>query len=500
MPGQLPPVPQLLDDKTLEEFLLAIKFYIEDDVTVECPDCIGPQGPQGPVGPMGPVGNAGATGPQGPQGDTGPQGPTGATGPQGPQGDEGPQGPGGTGPQGDPGPTGPQGPTGPTGPQGPQGVQGPQGDEGPTGPVGVTGPQGPQGDKGDKGDEGAQGDPGPQGPAGADGVDGAQGPQGDPGPQGPQGIQGDPGPAGATGPQGPQGDQGLQGPQGDSFLQKFGNDISPIDPLDEIQAVAFNGVPLTDAGAGALFLSDDGTYKSVPPPLTSHSALDDLTNDDHLQYHTDARALAWWNAAGATGQTDGWIPTADSNGITFVDPSTVGRTDHGDLDGLTDDDHPQYHNDARALAWLNTQDTDQLPEGPTNLYYKDQRVLDYLNSSFHEQYVPIGKLTSHTAEGKKGQWSYGVAPFIGGSHPTFFFCVAECLWIDTIDRSTVEKILDGFLEEEGQTEGFVPKSQLTDENSIGHKGQWSYGEGRYFVCVATDTWIELTGVSITFTA
>ena len=29
-----------------------------------------------------------------------------------------------------------------------------------------------------------------------------------------------------------------------------------------------------------------------------------------------------------------------------------GITDHGDLAGLTDDDHPPYHNDARALTWL----------------------------------------------------------------------------------------------------------------------------------------------------
>ena len=30
--------------------------------------------------------------------------------------------------------------------------------------------------------------------------------------------------------------------------------------------------------------------------------------------------------------------------------------DHGELDGLTDDDHSQYHNDARALTWLGTTD------------------------------------------------------------------------------------------------------------------------------------------------
>jgi hypothetical protein len=47
-------------------------------------------------------------------------------------------------------------------------------------------------------------------------------------------------------------------------------------------------------------------------------------------------------------------------------------TDHGALSGLGDDDHTQYHNDARALTWLGTRSTTDLPEG-TNLYYTQAR-------------------------------------------------------------------------------------------------------------------------------
>lgn len=54
---------------------------------------VGPAGPQGPIGPTGLTGPTGATGPQGPTGLTGPAGPTGATGPTGPQGAVGPEGP-----------------------------------------------------------------------------------------------------------------------------------------------------------------------------------------------------------------------------------------------------------------------------------------------------------------------------------------------------------------------------------------------------------------------
>jgi hypothetical protein len=54
--------------------------------------------------------------------------------------------------------------------------------------------------------------------------------------------------------------------------------------------------------------------------------------------------------------------------------------DHGGLSGLLDDDHSQYHNDARALTWLGTRDTDDLPEGGTNLYFADSLAQDAVGS------------------------------------------------------------------------------------------------------------------------
>jgi hypothetical protein len=49
--------------------------------------------------------------------------------------------------------------------------------------------------------------------------------------------------------------------------------------------------------------------------------------------------------------------------------------DHGGLAGLADDDHTQYHTDARALTWLGTRSTADLAEG-ANLYYTDERAQD----------------------------------------------------------------------------------------------------------------------------
>lgn len=154
--------------------------------------------------------------------------------------------------------------------------------------------------------------------------------------------------------------------------------------------------------------------------VTDHGALSGLADDDHPHYHTDARAVTWLGTrttddlpasgtnlymttaersklagveAGATAdQTDLEIATAYGNVIPQVDgaekiagtetalrtfspndiremASTHTMTDHGALTGLGDDDHTQYHNDTRALAWLSTRTTDDLPEGAANLYF-----------------------------------------------------------------------------------------------------------------------------------
>lgn len=45
-----------------------------------------------------------------------------------------------------------------------------------------------------------------------------------------------------------------------------------------------------------------------------------------------------------------------------------GVSDHGLLTGLADDDHLQYHTDGRALTWLGTRSADDLPESLTRFY------------------------------------------------------------------------------------------------------------------------------------
>ena len=104
--------------------------------------------------------------------------------------------------------------------------------------------------------------------------------------------------------------------------------------------------------------------------VTDHGALTGLADDDHTQYHNNARGDARYVqlstlttkgdifartsstvtrvAVGSNGQ----VLTADSAasaGVSWQTPSS-GVTDHGALTGLGDDDHTQYHNDARGDA------------------------------------------------------------------------------------------------------------------------------------------------------
>ena len=134
-----------------------------------------------------------------------------------------------------------------------------------------------------------------------------------------------------------------------------------VDQLETLDGSAtVNVADLASAGSG----------------VTDHGALTGLADDDHPQYHTDARGDARYSqlghghaisdVAGLQTALDGKqdtlvsgtnIKTINGNSLLGSGDITIssgggggGVTDHGALTGLADDDHPQYHTDARGDA------------------------------------------------------------------------------------------------------------------------------------------------------
>jgi ribosomal 30S subunit maturation factor RimM len=126
------------------------------------------------------------------------------------------------------------------------------------------------------------------------------------------------------------------------------------------------------------------TLDDIVAGSSDHGALTGLGDDDHTQYHNDARGdLRYQPLSTVLTNTTASFTTADetkldalavmvgatavANGVTGTVPVALagdeakvllgngtwavpasGVTDHGALTGLSDDDHPQYHNDARG--------------------------------------------------------------------------------------------------------------------------------------------------------
>ena len=87
----------------------------------------------------------------------------------------------------------------------------------------------------------------------------------------------------------------------------------------------------------------------------------------------DVTTLVDLNISGITPLVTEMLIINSSGNVSTQTIPVSGVTDHGSLNGLTDDDHTQYHNDSRASIWLGTMSTSDLQEG-TNLYHTTSRV------------------------------------------------------------------------------------------------------------------------------
>ena len=115
---------------------------------------------------------------------------------------------------------------------------------------------------------------------------------------------------------------------------------------DYIGASSSDGVLRTSS---PITYNDGGDYITLGINVSAidHGDLNGLGDDDHNQYHNDTRGDVRYIYKE---NTTPFTPDADYEPATkkYVDDSII--TDHGDLDGLSDDDHNQYHNDTRGDA------------------------------------------------------------------------------------------------------------------------------------------------------
>lgn len=101
-------------------------------------------------------------------------------------------------------------------------------------------------------------------------------------------------------------------------------------------------------------VDDELAGKSDTDHTHAHDALTGLGDDDHSQYHNDARGDARYFqetefVAVSTGVPDAGKPVKlDAAGEIDASMINDGDIDHGSIGGLGDDDHSQYHNNARG--------------------------------------------------------------------------------------------------------------------------------------------------------
>ena len=74
----------------------------------------------------------------------------------------------------------------------------------------------------------------------------------------------------------------------------------------------------------------------------------------------------------------------------------------------------------------------------------------------------------------------------------YWICIANNTWLDIYSVAAAELVFAKITEE---TEQYVPGANITGPNSTGIKGQWSYKENYMYQCIATDTWVRYVVVT-----
>lgn len=201
-------------------------------------------------------------------------------------------------------------------------------------------------------------------PTGPTGPSGPQGDQGPTGIQGPTGSQGPTGPQGVTGPSGTTDHGALLGLADDDHTQYYNQSRGDARYIrqafvdakgDLISATSDNTPSRVAVGSnGQALLADSAQSSGIKWGNPDHGSLLGLTDDDHTQYVRKATLTAKGDLYAASAASNPARLAVGTNGKSLLANSAQsvgvgwGYPDHGTLQGLGDDDHTQYHNDARG--------------------------------------------------------------------------------------------------------------------------------------------------------
>jgi hypothetical protein len=131
------------------------------------------------------------------------------------------------------------------------------------------------------------------------------------------------------------------------------------------------------------------TITTADAGITDHGELDGLLDNDHPIYYLQT---AFINASAGAGDAGKPI-VLDAAGHVDATMINDADVDHGSIGGLADDDHTQYHTDGRANTWLGTKSI-------ADLGTKDHHLLAGLTDDDHTQYLRLaGRSGGQTAIG-----------------------------------------------------------------------------------------------------
>lgn len=212
--------------------------------------------------------------------------------------------------------------------------------------------------------------------------------------------------------------------------------------------------------------------------VTDHGNLTGLSDDDHTQYIRVDGTRDLTNKLSYNGH-----PTF-LNDVELVDKKYVDdeitnhSTDHGELTGLTDDDHSQYHNDARGDARYYTKAS--LNAGQLdNRYYTETEVDNLVSSSVvtdHGGLTGLGD-DDHTIYTKADGSRAFTAKISYAAHPTFLSDT------ELVDKKYVDDEIDNLTTDHGELTGLADDDHTQYHND-------TRGDARYYTQSQVDTAIS----------